>query len=95
MTFIRKISGVPYLDEVRLWAQVSQKGVPVPDRLREIMKLVGVRFFDEEPGQYNCVLYQLTNERTQLKRGDSQAGENMIHCIFMQEDRAWDINGLK
>lgn len=56
MTFIRKISGVPYLDEVRLWAQVSQKGVPVPDRLREIMKLVGVRFFDEEPGQYNCVL---------------------------------------
>lgn len=55
MTFIRNISGVPYLDEARLWAQVSQKEVPVSERLREIMKLVGVRFYDEQPGEYNFV----------------------------------------
>lgn len=51
----RIIDGVVYLDETRLWQAVSTKETPVPKRLSEIMRLAGVRFFDEEPGGYNFV----------------------------------------
>lgn len=54
--FVRKIDGVTYLDGTRLWKAVSTKDVPVPERLREFMRLGGVRFFDEEDGGYNFVL---------------------------------------
>lgn len=51
----RTINGVVYLDETRLWKEVSTKETPLPRRLSEIMRLAGVRFYDEEPDGYNFV----------------------------------------
>jgi hypothetical protein len=56
VSFLRKIDGVPYLDETRLWSAVSTKKTPIQHRLQEFMRQGGVRFFDEEPGGYKYIL---------------------------------------
>ncbi|MDX2094759.1 MAG: hypothetical protein SFW64_02300 [Alphaproteobacteria bacterium] len=43
--FVRRIEGVNYIDAERLWASIE--GVPLADRLRQLMINAGVAFFDE------------------------------------------------
>lgn len=54
--FIRRIDGTVFLDETRLWAALSTPATPVSQRLRQYLRLAGVRFHDEEEGGYNFVL---------------------------------------
>ncbi len=53
--FTRNIGGTLFLDETRLWGAISSPATPVSARLRQFMRLAGVRFFDEEEGGYNFV----------------------------------------
>ena len=55
--FTRTVDGVTYLDETRLWAAVSTRATPVQARLREFLRLAGVKFFDEP--ECNFVLQPL------------------------------------
>ncbi|MBX9685624.1 MAG: hypothetical protein K2X27_02915 [Candidatus Obscuribacterales bacterium] len=54
-SFVRSINGVEYLDEIRWWQYVSSPATLVPRRLSELMRLGGVRFWDEEDAGYNFV----------------------------------------